>query len=77
MLHLGQAFGRFDHPPQTIIVKLVGGGASRASAEDRAHGDDVIFLRDILMDGVIGKARERKSAAREKNFNLIGRRESS
>ena len=75
MLHLRQSFRRFNHPPQAVVVKLVGGGASRASAKHCAHGDNMVFVLDILMNRVVGKAREGKSAAGEQHFNFVGRRE--
>ena len=59
----------------TIIVKLVGEGASRASAKNRAHGNDMIFFFNILMNGIVGETSERKSPAGKKNFNFVGRRQ--
>ena len=58
---------------KTLIVKLVGESASRASAKDRAHRNDMVFFFYILMNGIVGEARERKSSAGDKHFNFIGR----
>ena len=35
----------------------------------------MVFVGNILMNRIVRKAGERKVAAREKNFNLISRRE--
>jgi hypothetical protein len=74
MLYPRQALRRFNNPPQAIIVKFVGGCASRAPAKSRAHRDDMVFLGDVLMNRVVRKAGERKRATREKDFDLIGGR---
>ena len=70
MLHLRQRLRRFNHPPQAVVVKLVRGRASRASAKDSSHRDKMVFILNILMDGIVGKARKRKSSAGEKDFDL-------
>ena len=44
-----------------IVIKLVGGSASRAPAEDSANGDDVVFILNILMNRIVCKTRERKA----------------
>ena len=77
MLHPGQGFRRCDYSPQTIVVKFVRGGASRASAENCAHGDNVVLFLDVLVDGVVGKASEGKTSAGKKNFDLVSGREPS
>jgi hypothetical protein len=56
---------------QTLVVKFIGRGASRASAEHRADGDGMIFFLYVLMDGVVGEAREGKASAGDENLNLI------
>src|SRR5580658_6057674 len=75
MLHLRQSLRRGDHPPQTVVVKLVSRGASGASTKNCAHRDTVVFVRNILMDRVVRETRKRKVAAREKDLSLISRRE--
>ena len=60
---------------QTIVVKLVGEGASSASAKDGANGDDMIFFGDILMNDVIREAGKGKTSAGEKDFDFVGGRE--
>jgi len=75
MLHLGQALRRFDYPAQTVIVKLVSGGASGASAKCSPHRDNMVFFCDILMDRVIRKARQCKTPTRKKNLGFVSRRE--
>jgi hypothetical protein len=63
MLHLSKRFGRFDYAAQTLVVELVGGGPSGSPSENRANGDYVIFVLNILVDDVVGKAGERESSA--------------
>src|SRR5260370_40401075 len=75
MLYSGQLLRSLDYPPQTLVVKLVGGGPRRAPAKHRTYRNSVIFLRNVLVDCVIGEAGQCKTAAREKNFDLIGTRE--
>jgi hypothetical protein len=74
MLNLGQTLGRLHHPLQTLLVELVGGGPGSASVERGPHRDGVAFLRDILMDGVVGKAGQRRFAAVDQGFDFIGGR---
>ena len=35
----------------------------------------MVFVRNILMDGIVRETRKRKVAAREKDLSFIGRRE--
>ncbi len=77
MLHFCEGFRGFDYATQTLVVKLVGGGPSRASAEDRTDGDYMVFVLNILVDDVVGKTRESESAARNEHLDLIGGREFS
>src|SRR5579863_5212923 len=74
MLNLGQVLGRLNHPLQTVIVQFIGGGARGAAAKNRANGGYDVLLRDILMNGVIGKAGESALPAVEEHLNLIGSR---
>src|SRR5437660_1796658 len=74
MLNLGQTFRCLHHALQAVIVKLVGSSASSASAKSRAHRDRVVVVRDVLMNDVIGKAGQRRFAAIDENFDLVGRR---
>ena len=77
MLHFRQCLRRLNNAAQAFIVKFVGGGASRASAKDRADGDDMVFVFYILMNGVIGEARESKAPTGEEYFDFIGGRKSA
>ena len=74
MLNLGQTLGRLHYPLQTLLVELVGGGPGGASVERGPHRDRVAFLRDILMDGVVGEAREGRLAAIDQGLDFIGGR---
>ena len=77
MLHPAQSLRGLNHPPQTIVVKLVGRGASRASVKNGAHRDHVVLVGNILMDSIVREASKGKSSAREKNFDLVSTRELS
>ena len=48
-----------NRAPQRFFVRLVRGGARGAAVDDRAHGNAQLLLGDVLMDGVVGEARER------------------
>ena len=72
MLHFRQALRRCNDTLQVILIELVCGGASRSSTENGAHGNNVIFFLHILMNRIVGKASQRKSAAGEVNLDLIG-----
>jgi hypothetical protein len=60
---------------QRIVVGFVGGGASGAAVEDCADGDAQSFLRDILVDGVVGEAREGVGDDVDMDLGLVGIRE--
>ena len=67
-----QSGGSGDDAAQRIVVGFVGGGASGAAVEDGAHGDAECLLGDILVDGVVGEARERVGAGVDFDFGLVG-----
>src|ERR1051326_2869316 len=71
MLHLGQVLGSLHYLPQALIIKLVGRSSRRLATKSGAHRDRVVRLRDVLMNGVIGKARQRKAPARKKNLYFV------
>ena len=62
---------RLHHLAQTLVVKLVRRSTRRPAAKNRAHRDAVVLLRHILMDGVVGKSRERRTAPIEEALDLI------
>ena len=62
----------FDHAPQRIVVGLVGGGARRAAVEDGAHGNGEHLLGDVLVNGVVGEARERVGDHADFDFGFVG-----
>ena len=72
MLNLGQTLRRLHNPLQAFVVKFVGGGPRRASAEHRPHRNRVVFFRHILMDDVVGEAGEGALAAIEEDFHFVG-----
>jgi len=74
MLNPGQTLRCLHHAPQAVIIKLVGSSASSASAKSRTHRDRVVLFRDVLMNDVVGKAGQRRFAAIDENFDLVGRR---
>ena len=64
--------GSGDHAAQASLVGFVGGGARRAAVEDRAHGNGQVPLGDVLVDGIVGEARERVRARIDFDFGLVG-----
>src|SRR5205814_4833770 len=73
MLYFTESLGPYNDPPQTLIVELIRNRSRGSSGKYRANRNKMIFLSHILMDGVIGKARERKPASREKHLYLVRR----
>ena len=71
MLDLGQTLRSLHYSFEALVVELVGGGAGSASAERRPHRNRIIFLGDILMDGVVGKTGQSEFAAIDHGFDLI------
>jgi hypothetical protein len=71
MLNSRQLFGRLNHSPQAFVVKFVRRRTRRASPKRRPHRDDVVFFGNILMNNVIGEARERTLSAGEENLDLL------
>ena len=61
----------FDHAPQRIVVRLVGGGAGRAAIEHGPHRYGEHLLRDVLMDRVVGEARERVGDHADLDFGFV------
>src|SRR5579872_1993729 len=71
MLHLGQVLRSPHHLPQALIIKLVRRSSRRLATKSSAHRDRVVLLRYVLMNGVIGKARQRKAPARKKDLYFV------
>jgi len=71
LLNSRQTLGSRYHVTQALVVKLVRGGTSCSSAENRAHGNAVVFFSNILMNGVVGEPRKRRSPAVEKTLDLL------
>ncbi len=63
-LHLGKIGCGFHHAPNTVLVKFVGGGARCAATQIHAHRERIVLFGDILGNGVIGKASERRLGRR-------------
>ena len=64
--------GGGDDAAQRFVIGLVGGGARRAAVEDGAHGNGERLLGDVLVNGVVGEARERVGAGFDFDFGLVG-----
>src|SRR4029077_20557217 len=71
MLNLGQTLRSLYNSLETLVVKLVGGGPGRASIERSPQRDGIAFLRDILMDGVVGEPGQGALSAVNKGLDLI------
>ena len=76
MLHPGQALRSLHGVTQTLVVELIRNCARRPPVKHGSHGDDVVLLRYILMDRVIGESRKSEASTGEKHLNGVGRRES-
>jgi hypothetical protein len=74
MLHPGQALRSLHGTAQTLIVELVRNRTRRPPVEHGSHGDYLVLLRDILMNGVVCESRKREASTREKHLNRLGRR---
>ena len=70
-LHLRQLFRSCHNALQTLIVQFVGSSSSRASIKSCPHRDNIILLRYILMDGVVGKSGQRRMPAVDESFHLV------
>ena len=75
MLHFRQTLRRSHDLPQALLIKLIRKCPRCLAPKCRPHRDYIILLGHILMNRIVGEARERKSPAREKNLNLIRGRE--
>src|SRR4029079_17937842 len=60
MLYFTESLGGYNDLPQTLIVEPIRNRPRGSSGEYRANRNNMILLSHILMDGIIGKARERK-----------------
>ncbi len=49
---------RFNRGVKRIFVETIGGGASGAAVDDGSNGDGDAVFGDVLVNGVIGEARE-------------------
>src|SRR5579872_1338219 len=75
MLDFGESLGGFDDATKAFVVEFVRGSTGGAAVEDSAHGDDMVFIFDILVDDVVGKSCERESSARDEDFGFVRRGE--
>ncbi len=57
---------------QRVIVGFVGGGAGGAAVKDGAHGNAERLLGDILVDGVVGEARESVGDKIDMHLGFVG-----
>ena len=61
----------FDHAAQRIVVGLVGGRARGAAVEHGSHRDGEHLLRDVLMNRVVGEARQRVRDHADFDFGFV------
>ena len=59
---------------QALIIKLVRSSPCSAPAKNRAHRNPVIFFGNVLMNGVVRKASERRTPAIKKALDFISSR---
>ena len=72
MLNFRQALRRLHHALQALVVEFVGCCSRGATGKYGSHRDRIIFLGDVLMNDVVGKARESALPAIEENFHFVG-----
>jgi hypothetical protein len=63
---------RFDRGAQRVFVDAIGGGAGGAAVDDGANGHGEAAFGDVLVDGVVGEARERVVDFVDVDFGLVG-----
>ena len=66
-----QAARRRNHPPQRIVVRLVGGSPRRAPIEHHPHRNSQRMFGNILMNGVIRKSRQRVDAEVDLHLRFV------
>ena len=71
-LQFCQSDGLLDDSADGSIVQPVGGGAGGAPVDLDAHGKIAAALRHVLMDGVVGKSRERARSGGHDGFRIRG-----
>jgi len=71
-LDAGEAGGRGNHAVQRFVVGFVRGGASGPAIENGAHRNVQVLLGDVLMNRVVGEARERIGYRADFDFGFIG-----
>ena len=69
-LQFCQSDGLIDDPADGSIVQQVGGGARGAPVDLHAHGKIAAALRHVLMDGVVGEARERARSGGQDHLGI-------
>src|SRR5580704_1570224 len=72
LLHSCQRFGRPHYATQALVIMLIGGHARRPPAERYPHGDVALLFCYILMNCIVGEARERTLPAGDEQLDLIG-----
>ena len=66
-----EGYGRRHHAPKRLLIRLVRRGASRTAVHDCADGDAERVLCDVLMDRVVGEARQRIGSGADVHFRFV------
>jgi len=74
VLHAREILRSGNCPPQTPVVKLIGGGARRAPGKIRANRNNGVLFLHILMDDVVSEASEGEAGPGKDGFDLVGGR---
>ena len=75
MLDSGKIFCSSHNALQALVIEFVGGGSGCTSCKHGAHGNAVIFFRDVLMNDVVGETGESGAPAIEVGFDFVSGRE--
>src|SRR5580765_7839173 len=70
LLHPGNTLSGLHRALQALIVKTVRGGTRRLAIKRHADGGNLIYLSNVLMDSIVGKASKRKICGGEEYFDL-------
>ncbi len=63
--------GGRHHAAKRFVVRLVGGGARGAAIDHGADGDAERMFGDILVNRVVGEARERVGCGADVDFGFV------
>ncbi len=69
---MGEGEGGFDRGPKRIFVDAIRGSPRGAAIDYRSNGNIQAALGDVLVNGIVGKARERFGDVVDLNLCFVG-----